>query len=90
MSAKQNIEMARQMYEAFGRGDVPAILDRVTDDIDWSTDAAIPSAPWYGPRHGKEGVVSFFQAIGTTGPVTEFTPLAYAADDEGDVMVFIR
>jgi len=26
MSAKQNIEMARQMYEAFGRGDVPAIL----------------------------------------------------------------
>ena len=41
MSAEQNIETARQMYEAFGRGDVQAILDRVTDDVDWSTDAAI-------------------------------------------------
>jgi hypothetical protein len=22
-------------------------------DVDWSTDAAIASAPWYGPRHGS-------------------------------------
>jgi ketosteroid isomerase-like protein len=52
MSAEQNIETAREMYEAFGRGDVQAILDRVTDNVDWSTAAAIPSAPWYGPKPG--------------------------------------
>jgi ketosteroid isomerase-like protein len=75
---------------AHAHGDVRAILDLVTDDVDWSTDAAIASAPWYGPRHGKDGVASFFEAIGKTGPVTEFTPLAYAANDQGDVMVFIR
>ena len=51
MSAGQNIETARQMYEAFGRGDVQAILDRVTDDVDWSTDAA---------RHGKDELAGFF------------------------------
>ena len=34
MSAEQDIDTARQMYQAFGRGDVQAILDRVTDDID--------------------------------------------------------
>ena len=90
MSTEQDIETARQMYEAFGRGDVQAILDRVTDDIDWSTDAAIVSAPWYGARHGKDALAKFFEAIGKTGPVTEFTPLAYASNDEGDVMVFIR
>ncbi|HTQ89406.1 MAG TPA: hypothetical protein VMK84_07915 [Streptosporangiaceae bacterium] len=49
MSAEQNIQTARQMYQAFGSGDVQAILDRVADDVDWSTDAAIASAPWYGP-----------------------------------------
>jgi len=43
-----------------------------------------------GPRHGKDGVGSFFEAIGKTGPVTEFTPLAYASNDDGDVMVFLR
>ena len=42
------------------------------------------------PRHGQDGVASFFAATGTTGPVTEFTPLAFAGNDEGDVMVFIR
>jgi ketosteroid isomerase-like protein len=51
---------------------------------------AVPSAPWYGPKHGKDGVASFLAAIGDTGPVTEFTPLAYAGNEEGDVMVFIR
>ena len=85
MTAEQNIETARQMYDAFGRGDVQAILDRVTGGVDWSTDAATQSAPWYGPRHGKDGVVSFFEAIGKTGPVTDFTPLAFASNDDGDV-----
>jgi len=90
MSADQNIETAKQLYEAFGRGDVEAILERVTDDVDWSTDAAIESAPWYGPRHGKDGVRSFFEAIGKTGPVPEFTPLSFTSNDHGDVMVFLR
>jgi ketosteroid isomerase-like protein len=90
MSAEQNLTTAKEMYEAFGRGDVEAILERVTDDVDWSTDASVESAPWYGPRHGKEGVRSFFEAIGKTGPVTEFTPVSFATNDDGDVMVFIR
>ena len=90
MSAEQNIKITRQAYEAFGRGDVQAILDLVTDDIDWSTDAASPSAPWYGPRHGKDEVAGFFAAVGGAGPVTEFTPLAFAGNEDGDVMVFIR
>ena len=90
MTAGQNIETARQMYDAFGRGEIQAILDRVTGDVDWCTDAATQSAPWYGPRHGKDGVASFFEAIGKTGPVTDFTPLAFASNEDGDVMVFIR
>jgi uncharacterized protein len=90
VSAEENIETIKAMYEAFGRGDVERILELVTDDVDWSTDAAIESAPWYGPKHGKAGVRSFFEGIGQTGPVTEFTPLSFASNDDGDVMVFIR
>ena len=50
LGAEQNIETVKAMYDAFGRGDVQAILERVTDDVDWSTDAAIESAPWYGHK----------------------------------------
>ena len=90
MSAEQNVQTVRELYEAFGRGDVDAILNRVTDDVDWATDAAIESAPWYGPRHGKEGVRGFFEAIVQTGPVTEFTPISLTSNDDGDVQAFIR
>ena len=90
MNAEQNIKTTQEMYEALGRGDVQAILDRVTGDVDWSADAAITSAPWYGPRHGKDEVRSFFEAIVKTGPITEFTPLSFASNDDGDVMVFLR
>jgi ketosteroid isomerase-like protein len=90
MGAEQKVETIKTMYGAFGRGDVDAILELVTDDVDWSTDAAIESAPWYGPKHGKAGVRRFFEGIGQTGPVTEFTPLSFTSNDDGDVMVFIR
>ena len=90
MAAEQNLATVKAIYEAFGRGDIEAILERVTDDVDWSTDAAIESAPWYGPKHGKAGVLSFFEGVAQTGPVTEFRPLSFASNDEGDVMVFIR
>ena len=90
MGPQQNIETVKAMYEAFGRGDVEAILDRVTDDVGWSTDAAIEAAPWYGPKNGKAEVPSFFEGIAKTGPVTEFTPLSFASNDDGDVHVFLR
>ena len=90
MTAQQNVQTVKEMYEAFGRGDVQAILDRVTDDVDWSTDAAIESAPWYGPKQGKDGVRSFFEGIVSTGPVTEFTPISLTSNDDGDVQAFIR
>lgn len=90
MGAEQNVETIKAMYEAFGRGDVDAVLELVTDDVDWSTDAAIESAPWYGQRNGKAEVRGFFEGIGRTGPVTEFVPLSFATNDDGDVMVFIR
>jgi len=75
MSTEQNIETARRMYQAFGTGDVGAILCMVTDDVDWSTDAAIESAPWYGPRHagnddGDVMAVCFVRSSEDTAQVT--------------------
>jgi ketosteroid isomerase-like protein len=34
-SADQNIETIQSIYEAFGLGDVEAILANVTDDVGW-------------------------------------------------------
>ncbi|HTT87367.1 MAG TPA: nuclear transport factor 2 family protein [Acidimicrobiales bacterium] len=82
MSPDDNVKAIRRIYEAFGRGDVGAILDGVTDDVDWATDTASNVAPWYGVRHGKDGVGSFFEAFGSTMEVEEFTPFEFAANGD--------
>jgi len=55
------------IYEAFGRGDVDAIMERLADDVrweDWSDNTAqAEGVPWLQPRSGKAGVLEFFQIV---------------------------
>jgi len=89
VSAGANIKTIEQVYEAFGRGDVAAILDAVTDDVDWAAEAASSAAPWYGVRHGKDAVAAFFSDFGSAMDVEEFTPVSFAASDT-DVLTVVR
>ena len=89
MSADANIKTIMSVYEAFGRGDVTAILDAVTDDVDWAAEAAATAAPWYGVRHGRDAVGAFFAEFGSTMEVEEFTPVSIAANDT-DVLTVVR
>jgi ketosteroid isomerase-like protein len=82
MSANDNVKVIHSVYEAFGRGDVAAILDVLTDDVDWASEAAdAKGAPWYGVRRGHVGVAAFFEGFGSTMEVEEFTPEVFAATD---------
>ena len=89
MSSK-NIETIKAVYEAFGRGDADAILAVVTDDIDWGSETESKGAPWYGIRKGKKAVGAFFDDIGKSSEVEEFTPLTFGANDDGDVFTIVR
>ncbi len=89
MSADVNIKIIKDVYDAFGRGDVAAVLDAVAEDVDWAAEAAGSGAPWYGVRHGKGEVAKFFEAYGTAMEVEEWTPLAFAASD-ADVHSVVR
>jgi uncharacterized protein len=89
MSADANIKTIKGVYEAFGRGDVAAILDAVADDVNWAAEAAGTAAPWYGVRHGQDAVAKFFADFGSTMEVEEFTPVSIAAND-ADVLTVVR
>jgi ketosteroid isomerase-like protein len=86
---QENLNIVSEIYDAVGRGDVAAILDRVTDDVDWAAEAASRAAPWYGQRTGKDGVGSFFRDIAESIEITEFTPHAFAAGQD-DVHLLVR
>jgi uncharacterized protein len=56
------VESVQAIYEAFGRGDVGAILDRLADDVEWDQDAPGYGIPIYEPGVGKEHAARFFEA----------------------------
>lgn len=89
MSAEANVRTIQQFYDAFGRGDVQAILEGVTDDVDWAADTSSTKAPWYGPHEGRGTVPSFFEAFGRTMEIKEFVPHTFGTNDDS-VFALVR
>jgi ketosteroid isomerase-like protein len=56
MSLEENAQTAQEGYAAFGRGDVPAILELLTDDIEWIEPGPPDVIPAAGTYRGKEEV----------------------------------
>jgi len=58
------IQTVQSIYEAFGRGDIPAILAQLAEDVAWEYDKADAGIPWLVPRRGRAEVAKFFEALG--------------------------
>lgn len=51
------------IYEAFGRGDVAAILDHLAEDVQWEYAWNDSPVPWLAPGHGRDHVGRFFSIV---------------------------
>lgn len=61
---QRNIETIQNIYAAFGRGDVPAILARLAEDVDWEPGYDHNGdIPWLASGRGHAHVGGFFQAL---------------------------
>jgi ketosteroid isomerase-like protein len=59
--AESSADVVDGLYEAFGRGDIGAILSGVDENIEWRVPENLPHG---GSFHGREGLGRFFQGIG--------------------------
>jgi ketosteroid isomerase-like protein len=88
MSSERNMATVQRIYEAFGRGDVPAILDEVAEDVAWEqwadNHAQRAGVPWMAERRGHDGAKEFFGLVGTFD-IAEFQVLSLMAG--GDQVV---
>jgi uncharacterized protein len=75
------------IYEAFGRGDVPYILDQMSDDVAWEQGIRDTGLPWLRAGRGKQHVGEFFAALGSGLQMTTFEPLTIA--QSGDAVVAV-
>lgn len=81
MSANTNT--VREIYEAFGRGDVPAILAKLDENVEWEYGTAAHEVPWLMPRRGRKGAGEFFDSLAQV-EIHIFAPKAIL---EGDKVV---
>jgi ketosteroid isomerase-like protein len=77
-----NIDILRDGYAAFGRGDIPAVLAIFADDIDWYTPEELPGG---GTFHGTAGVLEFFSTLPTTYQKLSVEPDRFL--DAGDQVI---
>jgi ketosteroid isomerase-like protein len=59
-----SVKTIQEIYAAFGRGDVPAILARLAESVEWDYNMA-PSTdvPWLRKRRGREEAADFFASL---------------------------
>lgn len=84
MSEQENTGLVQQAYGYFQRGDIPSVLDSLSEDVEWSSpplEGVLVSGTW----HGREQVGQFFQALGDTQEVRQFEPREFVA--QGDRVV---
>lgn len=74
------LDTVRELYAAFGRGDLPTILAALADDVVWEYGASPNPAPWLQPRRGREAVVGFFASLAENLEFQRFEPRAIVAD----------
>lgn len=83
-----NIQTVQDLYAAFGRGDVQAILTRLAADVVWETEA--PAALSFGGiRHGLAETEGFFRGLAKDHSDPKLEMTEYFSDGDA-VAVFGR
>jgi hypothetical protein len=72
-SAVSNVETVKAIYQAFGCGDVAAILDKLDESVEWVTMVPVPEVPWLQARRGKANIGGFFESMAPL-QITRFEP----------------
>ena len=78
----ENVETLKRGYEAYGRGDIEAVLETWTDDVKW--EGGNPDVPAGKEYEGKDQVVQAFQEIGEAWDDFSVTPDEFVG--EGDTV----
>src|ERR1043165_10009670 len=79
-----NKEIVQQLYADFGQGNIPGILEAMSDNIVIDTPGPDTIA-WAGVRNGKAGAMDFFSQVGSSTTYEKFEPHDFI--EEGNKVV---
>src|SRR6266496_1403679 len=78
MSEQENINLVQKVYGKFKSGDIKALLNLLSDDIEWQL-PEIENVPFAGKRRGHEQMGQFFESLVDTQEVQHFDPREFIA-----------
>jgi ketosteroid isomerase-like protein len=81
-----NIKVVQDAYNAFGRGDLPAVLNAMSEDVSIGIVGRAQDAPLFGIHHGQAGAAEFFRLLNEAHEISHFEPQKFIAADD---LVFV-
>ena len=88
MTRERNLATVAAMYQAFGLGDIPAVLDHLDPKVEWCNRGP-GDIPYFGVKHGHEGALAVFGFLGENVDITAFEPHTMIADGD-HVVALVR
>jgi len=86
---RTSAETMDAFFNAFGSGDIPAILDLFSDDSDFMV-AGAPNVGWVGRRHGKAEIAEFFASFGQLLTAPEAFSISHKIVDGDEAVAIAR
>jgi ketosteroid isomerase-like protein len=87
MTEQENVQSVQSAYPAFSRGDIQAVLEALTDDVEWVLPGPPAVLPFAGIRRGREQVLQFFAVLAETLTFEQFEPRELIAQDDKVVVL---
>jgi uncharacterized protein len=72
-----NVALAKSLYAAFGKGEIPTIIAALAPEILWETVGRGSDFPTFGVRKGPVQVQEFFALVGSNLDFSDFSPREY-------------
>ena len=76
-----NTETIKAFYAAFAQGDIPFIIDGISDEFTWQDPSNPSIVPFGGSYKGKKGMMDFFHNIGANVNTTFFQVEDYVSEN---------
>jgi ketosteroid isomerase-like protein len=81
MKMRAALDVVKEAYEAYGRGDLPALLDLIAEKTDWKF-IGPASLPYAGLRTNRKEVADFFDALARADQTDVFEPREFIESGE--------
>lgn len=80
--SEENLKLVQSVYAAFGRGDIPAVIETMTPDATIGIVGRRQDAPFLGIFEGKAGGAEFFTQLAEAQEFHTFEPLRFLAAED--------